>query len=113
MESQTKVNVRPADQVAVLEIVGDLTSSSDTVMDEAYLEAIQGYKKLLLCFREQDFTNSAGIALLIDLVSQSQQKDVVLRIAHPSAHFRKIFDLVGLSQHVSVFATIEEARQDF
>ena len=51
--------------------------------------------------------------MLIDLVSQSQGSEVDLRIAHPSAHFRKIFTMVGLTQHVPVFATLEDAQQDF
>ena len=109
----TSVNVCPVDQVAVLEVEGDLTSSSDTAVEEAFQEAVQDHSKVVLSFRQRDFINSAGIAILIDLMSQSQHSDVALRIAHPSNHFRKIFAIVGLTQHVPVFETVEDARRDF
>ena len=63
--------------------------------------------------RQQDFITSAGFGILIDLMSQSRHSDATLRIAHPSDHFRKIFELVGLSQHVPVLGSVEEARRDF
>ena len=116
MESETKVNVRPVDQVAVLEIEGDLTSSSNTAIEGAYEEAVRTHKKLVLSFREQDFINSAGIALVIDMLSLSQNADqgvVALRIAHPSDHFRKIFNLVGLGRYVPICTSVEEALRDY
>ena len=116
MESQTKVNVRPVDQVAVLEIEGDFTSSADTALEKAFEEAVQTHKKLVLSFREQDSINSAGIALVIDMLSLSQNAHkgaVTLRIAHPSDHFRKIFNMVGLSRYVPICASVEEALRDY
>ena len=113
MAAQTQVKVSLENQLAVLEIEGDLNSAAGPAIEAAYREAVQGHDKLLLSFREQDIINSAGIAHLIDLVSQSQRNDVALRIAHPSAHFRRILDMVGLTQHVPILATVAEARQDF
>ena len=114
MDQQTKVSLRPQDAVALICIEGDLTSLSDDALDSAYREAIEkGHQKILLTFREEDHLNSAGIGMLITLVTESQKRDVAVRIAHPSAHFRTVFNIVGLTQYVEVRESVEEGLRDF
>jgi len=114
MEQQTKVTVRQSGAVVVIDIEGDLTSFTNEPVEKAYQQASdQGDKKILLAFREKDYINSAGIAIIIDLVSESQKKGEQMRIAQPSDHFRKIFTLVGLTQHVEVFPSVEQALEGF
>ncbi|NKB66162.1 MAG: STAS domain-containing protein [Candidatus Latescibacteria bacterium] len=113
MTVSIQVHLHPAQDVTVLAIEGNLTSAADTAVAAAYQEAIQQSQKLVLAFREEDIINSAGIGLIIDLVSQSQQQNVALSIAHPAAHFRKVFAMVGLTRHIPVSASVEDAQQAF
>ena len=114
MVQQTKAVVRLSDEVVVIDIEGDMTSASHAVIEQAYEEASgTGQKKILLTFREEDYINSAGIASIIKLVTESRKKEEVVRLATPSAHFRKLFGIVGLTQHVQVFSSAEEALEDF
>ena len=50
-------------------------------MEEAFQEAVQEHSKVVLSFREQAFISSVGIAILIDLMSQSRHSDTTVRIA--------------------------------
>ena len=52
---------------------------------------------------------SAGIAVLFDLIMTAEEQGQEVRIVQPMAHFRKVFDLVGLSRDVEVFEGEEEA----
>jgi len=100
--------------VAVIDLEGHLTHSSDETIVQAYQEASdKGTKKILLTFCEKDFLNSAGVGLLISLVAYSRTRDEVVRIAQPSEHFREVFRIVGLTQYVELFPSTEEALEDF
>ncbi len=114
MDQQIRTTMRMSDDIAVIDIEGDMTSSSYEVIEQAYGEVSgKGHKKILLSFREGDYINSAGIASIIELVLESKKGEGVVRIAHPSAHSRRLFTLVGLSQHVQVFPSDTEALKDF
>ena len=114
MEPQTKATVRTSGRVAIIDIEGDLTSSSQQAMGQAYQKASSmATKMILLAFREEDYLNSAAISIIIDLITESQKREEKVRIAHPSAYFRKIFELVGLTLHVEVFSSTEAALKAF
>ena len=49
------------------------------------------------------------MAVLFDLVLPLKEQGVDVRVVHPSAHFRKVFDIIGLSKDVDVYASPEEA----
>ena len=51
-----------------------------------------------MIFAEKTFVNSAGLAVLFDLIFPLQ-----VQIAEPAAHLRKVFDIVGLSKDVEIF----------
>jgi anti-anti-sigma factor len=113
MAQQPTVTVRKADDVSVIEIEGDVTAFAEEPIEQAYREVSEETAKVLLSFRDGDHINSAGIAILIDLVSESQRQDKTIRIVHPDAHFQKIFKMVGLTGYAGVFSSEEEGLEGF
>jgi anti-anti-sigma factor len=113
MAQQPRVALRQTGEVSVIEIAGDVTAFAGGPIKAAYQAAAQQGKKVLLSFRAGDHINSAGIAILIDLVAESRNRGQGLRIAHPDAHFHKIFELVGLTGYVEVFASEAEGLAGF
>ena len=114
MIQQPIVTVRDVNNVSVMDLKGDVTSLSEEPIKQAYLEVSKkGGGKILLVFQEEDDINSAGIAILIDIVLESQKKEEHIRIAHPSEHFRKIFALVALTDYVEIFSSEEKALDGF
>ena len=110
MEDRIKTAVENMGGITVIKIEGDLTAAAQEQLDADYATATaSGASRIVIAFRETDHINSAGIGVLIGLVMECRQKDQVMRFAHPSAHFRRIFDIVGLSRYVGVFSTFEEA----
>ncbi len=113
MAEQPNVTFRMANEVAVISIEGDVTSFAEEPVEKAYQSIGEGVRKVLLVFQEGDHINSAGIAILIDLVSQSRKCDQNVCIAHPDEHFHKIFKMVGLTKYVGVFASEAEGLASF
>ena len=64
---------------------------------------------MLLVFDEKAFVNSAGLAILFDVLLPLKEQGKQFHIVHPARHFRKVFDIVGLSKDVEVFGVEEEA----
>ena len=64
---------------------------------------------LPLVFAEKAFINSAGLAVLFDLILPAKDQGRQFRVVHPAKHFRKVFDIVGMSKDVEVFEGEEQA----
>ena len=109
-----EIATRKIGDVAIVDIKGDVTSVTACSIEEAYHElSAAGEKKILLCFVEEDYINSGGLAILIGMVSESKSEGQVIRVTGLSEHFVKIFDMVGLSRYTEIFPSEEEALEGF
>ena len=93
----------------MIEVVGDLTATAEKDMDAAYKKA-RSYnpKSILLKFDGKSRINSAGIAIVINLVIESKENDRPVYIIGVSKHFRKILELVGLARFTTIVDSVEE-----
>ena len=94
--------------IATIHLAGYLSSDNAQSLDEAFAQ-VGDAAKILLVFREGDMITSAGIAVLFDLIMTAEHQGQEVRIVQPSPHFRKVFDIVGLSKEVAVFGGEEQA----
>lgn len=114
MNQNTEVHLRQVGDVVILDIVGDVTSFAEEKINQAYQHASQvGTRKILLNFKEYDYINSAGIAIIIGIVTESRRKGETVRLVEPSKHFQKIFDMIGLTQYIAIFDNEQEAISGF
>jgi len=112
MVNPAKVSSRLDKKVAVLEISGDISDQSEEVILGAHLDVTsKGAKNILLKFRPEMFINSAGLRVLISLALECQKKKQPLRATGLSSHMRKVFDIIGLTEHVSIHETEAAARK--
>ena len=86
---------------ATISITGYISSDADETLTSAFAEA-KSADKIVISFAEDSFLNSVGIAILLDLILPLKDQGRDLRIVHPSKHFRRVFDIVGLSKDVEV-----------
>lgn len=94
----------------VIRIQGNVGSHSEPYLREAYSKAVaQGLSKVVLHFDANTSVNGAGIAILTQLVLESEKQGVQIAMAGLSENFRKVFGIVGLSRMVRIFDTLEQA----
>ena len=115
MQSETKARVEqltsPAgDQVSVLRFEGDIASTSK----EAVLGTFQALPKetaklVLLDFSKVDYINSSGIALVIQMLIEAANSGQKVLAFGLSAHFTKVFTMVGITKYAGLFPTQAEA----
>ena len=115
MQTETKSRVdqltSPAGHpVTVLRFEGDIASTSK----EAVLGTYQGLPKetakhILLDFSKVDYINSSGIALVIQLLMEAANSAQKIYAFGLSAHFTKVFTMVGITKYAGLFPSQTEA----
>ncbi len=99
------------DEVPVLIIEGDMTSESDSDVMKAYFEVKrnQSPKNIIINFEKTKYINSAGIASLINIIQDLQEGGGKISFVGLTNHFRKVMDIVGISDFVNIFNSNGEA----
>ncbi|MCS6888129.1 MAG: STAS domain-containing protein [Chloroflexus sp.] len=114
LEDELTVNIRHRDGVAIIDLIGDVTTFAEEKINGAYRQVTaRGDRFILLNFRQNDYINSAGIAILIGIVTEVNQNGQKLAVSGLSPHFQKIFRMVGLAQYAEIYQTEEEALSAF
>ena len=114
MNRDIEVVIRKSGNTSILGIKGDLTANTGRIVEEAYQQvSTSGAEKILLAFNGDNYINSAGIAVLITITAESREKGQTVRVTGLSEHFRKIFEMVGLTKYLTIFPTEEAALAGF
>jgi anti-anti-sigma factor len=110
MSDEIQVSVRETDGATIIDLVGDVTTFAEEAINQAYQSASSdGAVNIIFNFRENDYINSAGIAILIGVVTEARKRDQRLLITGLSAHFQKIFRMVGLTQYADIYPSVDDA----
>ena len=113
MNNETAINLEKQGDVTIFDIQGDVTAFSESSFNEAYQKANeQDTTKILLKFYETAYINSGGIAVLIQLLSETKRNNQKIFITGLSGHFKKIFNMVGITKFARIYNTAEEAISD-
>src|SRR5262245_37264469 len=112
-QPNARVSVRRAfDQVAVLDVMGELTSSADSALLNAYEQASSdGARVLILNFSNLEYKNSSGIKLLVTLVARAKAAGQRLFAVKMSDHYQDVFLGTGLNEGITIYASEAEALQ--
>jgi anti-anti-sigma factor len=114
MSPNIEVSTRNKGDVAVIDIKGDVSAVTGEAIEEAYQQLSRdGSNKILLAFGKNCYINSGGIAILINMVAETQDNEQIIRITGLSDHFHKIFDMVGLTRYIKIFPSEAAALEGF
>ena len=114
MQNETKARVEqlisPAGHpVAVLRFEGDIASTSKDAVIGSYQALPKGTTFVLLDFTKVDYINSSGIALVIQLLIEAVNSGQKVCAFGLSAHFNKVFTMVGIPKYAGLFSTQADA----
>ena len=109
MQTETKSRVdqltSPAGHdVTVLRFEGAIASTSkDAVLGTYQSLPKETTKIVLLDFSKVDYINSSGIALVIQLLIEASNAGQKVYAFGLSAHFTKVFTMVGITKYAGLF----------
>jgi anti-sigma B factor antagonist len=107
-EATAIMEVRRHGSASVLDIRGDVTAASETVLMGAYDEAGDA-RAIVLNFTELAYMNSGGIGLLVTLLVRANRRSQRLLAFGLSDHYRQIFELTRLDEAVGIHDSEREA----
>lgn len=110
MAQELKAHPRERDSVTILDLNGDVTMFAEAELARAYRAAVDaGARALVLNFQRAEYINSAGIAIIISMLTEARAAGVALVISGLSSHYQKIFRMVGLNQYAEIYDTEDAA----
>lgn len=87
--------------IGFMDFPRDVTAQTRETAYNAYnLLARSKVKIIGLNFEASDYLNSAGVGLVISLVEDAVQSGRVVYAYGLSAHYRKLFSMVGLTERI-------------
>jgi anti-anti-sigma factor len=109
-EQGWEMALKPAERAAVIVIQGNITAKAEGRFQALYQEAAALNKpRIVLHFLENATINGAGIAVLTQLLLESQKQGRQVVVAELSENLRKVFEIVGLSKIVPLADSLEKA----
>lgn len=115
MQADTKISQYSATgasgaEVTVLAFAGDISSASRSTVLDSYHLLGPTVKRILLDFQRVGYINSSGIATIIQLLLEAQKKpDQAIGIFGLSAHFLKVFTMVGVPKYADLSPDLQSA----
>jgi len=113
VKSNAVSNVRQAfAQVFVIDLAGELTSSTDVGLLNAYEQVSKDDARVvILNFSHLAYKNSSGVSALVALLTRAKAAGQRLFAAEMNADYRNIFQVTQLDQGIPVYATEADALQ--
>jgi len=114
MNSMLELSVVPFESGLSMTLKGDLDHQAEqkirSVLDWA--EGLgDGRRYLILNLHEVNYINSAGMALLIRIARAGRRNHYHTFICGASAHYQKLFRMVGLTEYVMLYPDEYAAMQ--
>ncbi len=97
--------------LGLLDFPRDVTAQTRETAYSAYNELARAkVRTLALNFDSTDYMNSAGIGLVISLVEDATQAGRKVFAFGLASHYRKLFNMVGLMERLSLAADEQEVK---
>ncbi|PJZ69752.1 anti-anti-sigma factor [Leptospira perolatii] len=110
MSDEFKITVDLDPSVPVLHISGEITSEADEDIVGHYHSIPESRRsRVILNFQGTSYINSAGLATLISLITKASESSAKIEFAGLNDHFKKVMDIVGLTDFVLIHNTLQEA----
>jgi anti-sigma B factor antagonist len=110
MAGQLDVGVRSAGGASVLDVKGDITGESETVLMDAYQKA-DDTKAVVLNFAGLEYMNSGGIGLLVTMLVRANRQKQQLLACGLTEHYKQIFELTRLDEAIGIYDSEDQAVQ--
>jgi anti-anti-sigma factor len=112
MSSDTTVKTELQGSMGIISLSGDISGTAEEVMRSSYDYLCKaGATKILFRFSPGVYINSAGIAVIILIVSEAKKSKQKVGAVGLSSHFQKIFDMIGLTDYIRIFQTEDEVAK--
>jgi len=106
----TPVQARCIGDVAIIYTSDYLSKlNGERVERECKRQLEAGCRALILNFRDTELVNSIGVSILMGVIDAAQESSAQLIFSDVNIHTKDLFDMLGLTRHVSLATNEGEA----
>ena len=109
MEKSCVVRIDTSSSVPAIFLTGEITTFSDLEINDAFGSLPNGWSHAVIDFSSVQYINSAGIAILVSLVTETEKNKQKLLFSGLVAHYRRVMEIVGITEFVQLFDNAQEA----
>lgn len=95
--------VSPRETDTVIELSGDVNRAAQQGLQDAYDEVSVGSGPLLLDFRQVEYINSTGIALIVGLLARARADGRLVGAFGLTPHYLELFQITRLSDFMTIY----------
>ena len=100
----------PDKNVVIVSLSGYLDAHTFERLEETIAELFgKSHYKIVVDLSEVEYISSAGAGVFIGALSEAHEHKGNIVLMNPTANVREVFDLLGLTRHVSLAKDEEEA----
>ena len=114
MKYNFEISSDAIENIPIINIQGDLTFDADSGVKRVYSELIEKFpmNKIIINFERTKYINSSGIATLINIIQNTNDRNGKIAFVGMSNHFQKVMDIVGITDFVHIYDTNNEAAEN-
>jgi anti-anti-sigma factor len=106
----TPVQARCVGETAIIYASDYLNKlSGEHIERECKRQLESGRRALVINFRDTELVNSIGVSILMGVIDAAEQSNARLIFADVNSHNAHLFEMLGLTRHVTVVKDEEEA----
>src|SRR5204863_5595037 len=106
----TTVQARHVGEAAIIYASDYLNKlSGERIERECKRQLESGYRTLIISFRDTELVNSIGVSILVGVIDAAEQNTAQLIFADVNNHTAELFQMLGLTRHVSLAESEDEA----
>ena len=103
-EKPLETNLRQHAGVVIIDLHGEINAICEPVLQSAYERAAtQEPEAIALNFKDVDYINSTGIALIVSILAQARKSHIPILTFGLSTHYQEIFQITRLSDFMSIY----------
>jgi anti-anti-sigma factor len=102
-ENPLAATLRQQSGVMIIDLHGEINALCESVLQDAYNQATsQAPYAIALNFKDVDYINSTGIALIVSILAQARKSHIPILTFGLSDHYQEIFQITRLSDFMSI-----------
>ena len=107
---ETAVQARCVGDAAIIYASDYLNKlSGERIERECKRQLESGRRALIINFRDTELVNSIGVSILVGVIDAAQQNTAQLIFSDVNNHTAELFQMLGLTRHVSLATNEDEA----
>ena len=107
---ETAIHARCVGETAIIYASDYLNKlTGERIERECKRQIDSGRRALIINFRDTELVNSIGVSILVGLIDAAEQNTARLIFSDVNSHTANLFEMLGLTRHVSVAANEDEA----